>query len=632
MQLFSEIFTSFESYRSLTAASINMGAQGDFEGKVQVSGSFSAEHQKVKVTQINTRSLTTRVQLRHNFYTAMQEPDTPLTPGFRNRLLDIVYELESGNTLMAQYLADMIIADYGTHYTTSVDAGGIYASLDFIRSDENSMSDSQMNSLKRDSAVNFENVAGFNQSIGVTRSVNSSKEYSKNLTDSCFMTEGGPALGPKAPVDEWVQGIVKNLVAIDRIGAPLFYAVSRDTLGSIKIQQANQVRQMIREAVERYYKANTIIGCMRRSSRNFNMMANVPSDDCEAPRYNYTFGGVFQSCSGDEQLCNEVKVVNPMTGEYTCPVGFQAVPLWSRVFKCKHSYAAPSDCAKYDLFWCASQRMPQENRLRTYLFGGVFNNLMSNPLTGTQSCPPNYFPLKMGASGLKVCLSRDFELGQEHSFEFGGFFSCKSGNPYALPPAHLSLPNTFSNYLHNGLPQAWPQQCPEGFAQHMADIDGNCEIMYCLRNKVFRKAQTSYVARPPFVKIPVNFRSYYSSTPNTIVQSMTTAREIWRRVPVTNTWSWSGVPQGASVELKNELHAMRTAKDEDKGETGTQNTPLASILAPIGVALCVALAVAVLVAMRNRRRGSATLGAANPNFQGNSDTGLNAETNETTGV
>lgn len=159
---------------------------------------------------------------------------------------------------------------------------------------------------------------------------------------------------------------------------------------------------MIKEAVGRYYKANTIIGCMKRASRNFNMLANVPSEGCEAPTYNYTFGGVFQSCTGNEQLCDEVKVVNPMTGEYTCPVGFEAVPLWSRVFKCKHSYASPSDCAKYDLYWCASHRLPNENTLRTYLFGGVFNNLMSNPLTGTQSCPPNYFPLKMGGSGLKV--------------------------------------------------------------------------------------------------------------------------------------------------------------------------------------------------------------------------------------
>lgn len=241
MQLFSEVFTSFETYNSLTAASINMGAQGDFEGKVQVSGSFSAEHQKVKVTQVNTRSLTTRVQLRHTFYTAMQEPDTPLTIGFRNRLLDIVYELESGNTVMAQYLSDMIIADYGTHYVTSVDAGGIYASLDFVRSDENSLSESQMNSMKRAAAANFENVAGFNQSVGVTRNVNNTKAYSHNLTDSTFITEGGPALGPKGTVDEWVEGISKNLVGIDRVGSPLFYAVTRDTLGGIKVQQANQV-------------------------------------------------------------------------------------------------------------------------------------------------------------------------------------------------------------------------------------------------------------------------------------------------------------------------------------------------------------------------------------------------------
>lgn len=599
------MFTSYQDYTSLLSASINRAGHADFEGKAEISGSFSAEHQKVKTTQINTRSVTTRVQLRHTVYTAMQEPDTPLTKGFRDALLNLAYEIESNNTVMAKYLAEMIVADYGTHYVTKIDAGGVYASIDFIRNDNSVLSEAMTNQLKMSAAVNFGKLAGFNASQGLVYNTNDTKGYSRNLTDSMFITAGGPSLGPGASANEWVAGLMRNLVPVDRTGAPLFYAVNTATLSSLAPAMVSEIRSFLQSAIERYYKANTIVGCMERDSENFNMMANVDSEDCKPPKYNHTFGGVFQTCHGDSELCKEVETKNPMSGSSTCSEGFRAIHLWSSVYKCRKQCSGwwvfkkcKTPCANYDLFWCASTGKTSGFTVNTYLFGGVYNNRISNPMTGSHSCPSAFYALKMGSSGLYVCLSRDFELGQEHAFEFGGFFSCRAGNPYVLYHKGVDEKSIASYILHKE-PNNWPKRCPEGFAQHLADIDGACEIMYCLRMHAFRQAKRAYVRRPPFTQIPSGMVTNQPPKPNSISFALSSDNgDVWVRDVENNDWHYSTSQSFLSSDGKK-----------------SPSVVVASVLGSLLGTMCIAFALTVFFFRRQRQRAPRLLeGRSNINY------------------
>lgn len=66
-----------------------------------------------------------------------------------------------------------------------------------------------------------------------------------------------------------------------------------------------------------------------------------------------------------------------------------------------------------------------------FMFGGIYNKIKVNPLTGSKSCPPHFQAQHFGPDGMFICISDDFELGSTYSVPFAGFFSCSAGNPLA---------------------------------------------------------------------------------------------------------------------------------------------------------------------------------------------------------
>jgi len=103
----------------------------------------------------------------------------------------------------------------------------------------------------------------------------------------------------------------------------------------------------------------------------------------------------------------------------------------------------------YATFWCAlSKSMPTSSH-GGYLFGGSYTTTIVNPITNAMTCPNDYIPLHLG-SDIRICVSSDYELGLRHSIPFGGFESCRVGNPLAAT---------------NATDQSkWPHQCPSGFS------------------------------------------------------------------------------------------------------------------------------------------------------------------------
>jgi hypothetical protein len=82
--------------------------------------------------QVEDKSITSRTTLRYRVYAAHLQPDAQLHPKFKTRLLDIGAHLQNENMHVARFLSDLLVRDYGTHYTTRVDSGGILAKMDHI--------------------------------------------------------------------------------------------------------------------------------------------------------------------------------------------------------------------------------------------------------------------------------------------------------------------------------------------------------------------------------------------------------------------------------------------------------------------------------------------------------------------
>ena len=80
-----------------------------------------------------------------------------------------------------------------------------------------------------------------------------------------------------------------------------------------------------------------------------------------------------------------------------------------------------------------------------YLFGGFYDKIHGNPLTGTASCPPKFYPRNFGPEGMYVCISDDYELAAKYSVPFAGFFSCSTGNPLTLKKTGKGIKNGMLN-------------------------------------------------------------------------------------------------------------------------------------------------------------------------------------------
>ena len=118
-----DYFDSWDDYTDATSASINVDT--DF-----LSGKFSAGYTSTKTHMYNRQSRATRAQMRYKLYTVKIQPEAPLDPTFKSAVLEIAANIQSKNTDNANYLAQLLVRDYGTHYVTSVDAGGIIYSED----------------------------------------------------------------------------------------------------------------------------------------------------------------------------------------------------------------------------------------------------------------------------------------------------------------------------------------------------------------------------------------------------------------------------------------------------------------------------------------------------------------------
>ena len=620
VDLYSQTFDHWSDYTSATSDSINL----EVSYLTLASGSFSTDFQYNKERQVKDRSVTTRVQLRHLLYAVRAEPDSALHPSFLNRLMQIAAELQNNKTALAWYNAQMLIRDYGTHYATTIDAGAILVQEDHVR--QNFARDkhrSEVDVKAAASATFFEKIglkAGFENKV----THETMEQYAGNQTASRVFTHGGPPYRTNFSVVGWESNLDNELVAIDRNGDPLYFAVSPATMPGLPLPTVRRVAKLVERAVRLYYKINTVSGCTVEDSVNFNYHANVNDGSCDAKQTNFTFGGVYQKCrlqhGGAGNLCAHLQRKNPLTGDFSCPAGYQAVPLFqpgglgqsvsnsaqkTHCFKRCHGcgFLGLKRCCKTECgnvfqyseaalqtFWCAATGpVPPKTGV---LFGGVYAVNAPNPVTGSQGCPHRFYPLPLGGYA-HVCVSDDYELGAHYSLPFGGFFSCSGDNPLAIPrntatrsrSAFPERTNSRVETFLEGAPDAEKFQgtghCPLGYSQHLVTVDNECEINYCVKANALLRESPMAIKRPPYSPLPV-------TNPNS-----TEARNIvgvdghvWVKNRTTNSWSMVSFADsdddptpGLSVEEAPEEHiSAGTAAGISVGATALAGLVVAAMV------------------------------------------------------
>ena len=527
VQTFASLYDHWTNFSSTVATTINVEAHGSFFFG-SISGSYSQSHRSVKKSQVEDRSFTTRVQLRHTIYKVKVQPDCQLDPAFKRRLMEIAAHIQSNGKRQAAYLADQLIRDFGTHVVTSIDAGAVIARVENVKTSFKSDYKEDASKIKAAASASFFNTFGISGSYSKSVDQKFIDQYIGNVTSSYTETWGGLPFQANFSVNSWEAGLRNNLVAIDRSGDPLHFVISSAVLPELPEPTLWDLANVVENAIKQYYTHNRYLGCMDPSSQNFNFQANEDDGTCTAKSTNFTFGGIYQTCtvqgSPGHNPCAGYLQMNPKTRDYKCPSHYQAVKIFDGTTSsnchrsCHGSWfwrRCSTNCGHgvFATYWCvATKNIPQSSG---YLFGGIYSKSLANPLTKSQRCPPKFYAQQFGAT-MKVCISDDYELAARYAVSFGGFFSCGTGNPLSLAyNGSSSLQELMTYKLADGLgtlpvnvfmyqqgPTNWPKNCPHGFSQHLAAIENNCEVMYCVKAKAFSVQGLPSIRRPPFSSAP----------------------------------------------------------------------------------------------------------------------------------
>nr|KAG5706004.1 hypothetical protein BaRGS_028113 [Batillaria attramentaria] len=309
VETFAELIEHWKNWTSTTSRSINVDA-GLHIGHFGISGKFSASFEDMKGKQIGDKSVTTRAQIRYVRYAAQLQPDTPLHPVFRDRLLDIATAHELNETTRARYLSQLLVRDFGTHVVTRTLAGAALVQVDHLRDEWVNSQEEHKSDILASASASLFSVFHMSASYETKTDEKFMQSYLSQRTSSVVKTLGGPLFKPaNFTPDIWAEAVDMDLVYLDRAGDPLYYLVTPSVLPELPAATLNKLEESVREAVKAYYQFNVWPGA------TYDMVWCVATDPVP-DQSGYLFGGVYTTT-----------VVNPITRTFACPPNFFALTL-----------------------------------------------------------------------------------------------------------------------------------------------------------------------------------------------------------------------------------------------------------------------------------------------------------------
>lgn len=97
---------------------------------------------------------------------------------------------------------------------------------------------------------------------------------------------------------------VDNLVTIGARTTVLADLITPANFPQYTPARLERVRSLLQASIDEYIERNTVRGCTQRGAENFNYQANLDDGSCAPPTHNYTWGGVYQTCKGQDRTPN----------------------------------------------------------------------------------------------------------------------------------------------------------------------------------------------------------------------------------------------------------------------------------------------------------------------------------------
>ena len=291
--------------------------------------------------------------------------------------------------------------------------------------------------------------------------------YRQNIMKLDIFTVGGDPFSPEFNLTRWLQDIPNNMVTVDCYANPLHTAVSLSQFPELLPSTTRKISSYIQSATQKYIDSN------RKSLEYFEKCNSGSTRRCSK-----VISGINSYSTSDLHMYSADYL---SFSEHGCPKTHNLIHLFQY--------------GDWTTYWCTKLNQSSENNTLTYLFGGFFSKSRNNPVTGEYNCKKNFADIRVDyvdiMPHLSFCLSTDYELAKEHAMGFGGFFSCKTGNPYALAPDVNPLDVT---------PSSWPRDCPEGYSAHYMITWIDCDFYVCLESGVFSPPTTGplNIKLPPF--------------------------------------------------------------------------------------------------------------------------------------
>uniref|UniRef100_A0AC34FV98 Macrophage-expressed gene 1 protein n=1 Tax=Panagrolaimus sp. ES5 TaxID=591445 RepID=A0AC34FV98_9BILA len=520
---------SYKSYKDVEKENIraNREEMGSFVG----GGSFSKGNQETKKHFSNGNTMMMEAQIGYKAFIFIAEAKE-LDSTFQGKIDEIIESLNDGRQMLAQYQAECLIRDYGTHVVNKALTGATMKYKAFVNTEGLHAHDARISKMESEAAASFLFLAK-----GGTQSTSENQEqiktgFEEHKQYSTIETKGGADVRNILNAKEQ-GGVLRmdNIVGLEHEGIPIYTIIHKNHFSADKNYNASvllNVQNLLFEATIKYYSENTISGCTDPTAENFDYQANFDDNTCKTTKRELLFDGVFQrrnstssncvdsycdllknafgSDVGYKVLCKYYTVDHPITREPACPEGYEEVLLKSFDLQSKSAQVDDSPetfkrifgliidhtlkqhgsfhaQVEHSTYWCR-----RTNNAATAhggaLFGGFVNEKGENIITKALGCPKDYELNKLFGD-FDICVSYDYNAGKQHSIPFGGFYSCISE----------------------------VKECPPGFKADLLKIVDQCAVFYCVHPNAHNSVE-AVLKRPPFTSYHEAAKNAENETPS----------------------------------------------------------------------------------------------------------------------
>jgi hypothetical protein len=303
ISLGSEVVDLFDSRTNDYSSNVMISGKGGYMG-FSIGGSYSQEYRTTKKHQGEEQTITLRNQIDYLMVDVLLGTSCPLNRKVKRDIMEISEYIQSEETAMATYAAQLFVKNYGTHFTSRIHLGGSLIQEDFIHNTDYQSSEVTQRSYRAAAEASFLNTFSVSAKFATSSSTNDSsiEATKKNITRKVVLTKGGTVSLLEGSMANWQASVEGRPVIVRRAIENITFFIQSDVIPELSEIALTRVREKIDQAVETYTQMNVYSGCMNRSSPSFNWIANVDDGSCAPADMNSQFGGFIRTCTEDSRL------------------------------------------------------------------------------------------------------------------------------------------------------------------------------------------------------------------------------------------------------------------------------------------------------------------------------------------